>query len=68
MKFMILSFCLLLVVICLLLVSCDAPLLFWEKEALEVVDDVLDEEAELKHGHGHESGRDHNHNHFHNYS
>lgn len=55
----------LLVGLCLLLVSCDVPLLFWEKEAFEVVDDALDEEAELKHGHGHESG--HNHNHFHNY-
>lgn len=34
---------------CLLLASCDAPLLFWEEEALKMVDDALIEEEKLKH-------------------
>jgi hypothetical protein len=34
---------------CLLLAGCDAPLLFWEEEALKVADDALIEEANLKH-------------------
>lgn len=34
---------------CLLLAGCDAPLLFWEEEALKVIDDALIEEEKLKH-------------------
>ncbi len=34
-------------IFCLLLAGCDVPALFWEEEAREVVDDVVDEEEKL---------------------
>ena len=33
--------------LCLLLCGCNIPVLFWEEEARQLVDDVVDEEEKL---------------------
>lgn len=38
--------------VCLVLSGCNIPLLFWEEEVREVVDDIVDEEEKIQ---GHSS-------------
>ena len=33
---------------CLVLGGCNLPLVFWEEEAREIVDDIVDEEEKLQ--------------------